>query len=297
MMDLTGILSYLPDSKVKELEIITQRIVDAKRAEIVILYGSYARGNYREQRGKITGARSDYDILAISSNINTRNGLRSKLRDLFDDIEPPVQVIAEEIDFVNKNLEENQFFFTDIKHEGKVLYDSGKCELSNSKDMSPTRRREIAEKNFREWFKSANRFFENSEFNFQKNYYREASFMLQQVIEMCYKAIEMVFIHYNPYEHKLMILRERALEFDERIKEALPYETEEQKELFNQLDFAYIGARYLSEEEFSVSKEQLDYWSKEAKKMLELTEIICKEKIDNLKNIEQKLKTEKISGI
>lgn len=283
-MDLSGILSYLPDNKIKELELITQRIVDTKRAEIIIIYGSYARGDYREQRGKITGARSDYDILAISSNINTRNGLRSKLRDLFDDIEISVQVIAEEIDFVNKNLEENQFFFTDINHEGKILYNSDKCKLSSSKDMSPTRRRKIAEEDFKMWFGTAEKILDSV-----REDVRLAAFDLQQAVEMCYKTIEMVFIHYNPHEHKLIVLRKRALEFDQRIKEALPYETKEQKELFDQLDFAYIGARYQSEEEFPVSKEQLAYWNKEAKKLLDLTEVICKEKIEILKNIEQEI--------
>jgi len=294
MMDLAGILSYLPEDKVKELETITQRIVDTKRAEIIILYGSYARGNYREQRGKTTGARSDYDILAISSNINTRNGLRSKLRDLFDDIELTVQVIAEEIDFVNKNLEESQFFFTDIKHEGKILYDSGKCKLSDFKEMSPTRRREIAEEDFREWFETAQSNYKGFNLRFSNASSSKdimlCAFDLQQAVEICYKTIEMVFIHYNPHEHKLIVLRKRALEFDPRIKEALPYETEEQKELFNQLDFAYIGARYRSKEKFPVNKEQLDYWSQEAKKLIDLTETICKEKIECLKNIEQELK-------
>lgn len=291
MMDLSGILSYLPDSKIKELEIITQRIIDTKRAEIIILYGSYARGSYREQRGEITGARSDYDILAISSNINTRNGLRSKLWDLFDDIEISVQVIAEEIDFVNKNLGENQFFFSDIKHEGKVLYNSGKYQLADRKEMTPTHRRKIAESDFEEWKKQAAISYKYSQIAIAENDLRKASFELQQVVEVCYKTIEMVFIHYNPHEHKLMILRKRALRFDKRIKEALPYKTKEQKALFNQLDLAYIGARYLSEEEFSVSKEQLAYWNKEARKMLDLTGIICKEKIENLRNIEQELKT------
>jgi predicted nucleotidyltransferase/HEPN domain-containing protein len=291
MIDLSGILSYLPEGKVKELEQITQRIIDTGSAEIIILYGSYARGNYREQRGEVTGARSDYDILAISPDIDTRNALRSKLWGLFDDIEMSVQVITEEINFVNKKLEENQFFFIDIKHEGRILYNSGKYELSSPKNMSPTQRREIAEKDFKEWKKQADISYKYSQIAGAEGDLRKASFELQQAVEMCYKTIEMVFSHYIPYEHRLIILRERAAKFDERIKEILPYETEEQQKLFDQLDLAYIGARYLSEKEFSVSKEQLVYWTKEAKKMLDLTEMICKEKINNLKDIEQEFKT------
>ncbi|MDD5597611.1 MAG: hypothetical protein PHV82_06680 [Victivallaceae bacterium] len=49
MIDLSGTLSYLPGGKVKELELITRRIIDTGKAEIILLYGSYARGNYRGQ--------------------------------------------------------------------------------------------------------------------------------------------------------------------------------------------------------------------------------------------------------
>ena len=70
-----------------------------------------------------------------------------------------------------------------------------------------------------------------------------------------------------------------------------PTETKEQQELFDYLNFAYIGGRYRSEEEFPVTKGQLDYWSKEADKLLKLTETICKERIECLKEIEQELKS------
>ncbi|MDD5597612.1 MAG: HEPN domain-containing protein [Victivallaceae bacterium] len=235
--------------------------------------------------GEITGAKSDYDILAISSDINSRNALRSKLSGLFDDIEMSVQVIAEEIGFVNRKLADNQFFFTDIKREGKILYDSGKYKLSVPKDMSPTHRREIAEEDFKMWFGTAKKILDSV-----RSDARLAAFDLQQAVEMCYKTVEMVFSHYIPYEHRLIILRERAAKFDDRIKEVLPYETREQQELFNQLDLAYIGARYMSENEFSVSKKPLTYWTQEAKKMLDLTETICREKIETLKIIEQEVK-------
>lgn len=97
----------------------------------------------------------------------------------------------------------------------------------------------------------------------------------------------MVFTHYNPYEHNLEVLLIRTWKFDKRIKDAFPWDTEEQKELFDQLNYAYIGGRYHSEEEFPVTKEQLYYWSSEAKKFLGITENICLDKIEALKTIEK----------
>ena len=286
MTALTKILSHLPDHKIKELETVTQRIVDTGKAEIVALFGSYARGNYKEQRGKSKGKRSDYDILVVTSDSDTRTELRSKLREIFKDIAVPVQLIVEKIDYVNSNLEEKQYFFTDIKREGKILFNSGRFELADSKELTPTRRREIAEEDFGQWFGDAQKAFKGANFYFVEKDFGWSAFHLQQTSEMCYTAIEMVFTHYNPHEHNLETLRDRALPFDRRIKDVLPYETEEQQELFDYLNFAYIGGRYRSDEEFPVTKEQLDYWSKEAMKLLNLTETICKERIECLKEIE-----------
>ena len=226
--DLTNILSHLPENKIKELETITQRIIDSGKAEIVVLFGSYARGNYKEKRGKTQGKKSDYDILVAVSEYKTKKELSSALNGAFKDIPVAVQVIVETIDFVNSNLEEKQFFFTDIKREGKILYNSGNFKLSESVELTPTRRREIAEEDFKEWYQSATEFYEFFETAIEKKYHQRASFMLQQVTEMCYTAIEMVFTHYNPHEHNLEVLREGIIQFDSRIKEVLPYNTKEE---------------------------------------------------------------------
>ncbi|NOQ25226.1 MAG: HEPN domain-containing protein [Bacteroidales bacterium] len=293
MIDLTKILSYLPESKVTELETVTKRIVNTGNAEIVILFGSYARGDYKEKRRIDQGRKSDYDILVVVSDYETKKELRTELRAVFKDISVHVQLIVEEIHYVNNSLEEKQFFFTDIKREGKVLFNSGKFELSDSKELTPTRRREIAEEDFKEWFEMASAFFNGHKETLKNDnnksvFLRKASFELQQAVEMCYTAIELVFTHYNPYEHNLEILRERVLQFDSRIKEFLPYETKEQKELFDYLNFAYIGGRYRSKKDFPVTQEQLDYWKTEVKQLLDLTETICKERIDCLRGIEKR---------
>lgn len=108
MINLNEILSYLPDNNIHDLEIITRRILDTGRAEIIVLFGSYARGDYKEQRGKTKGKKSDYDILVIASDIPNRRELSSELREVFKDIGIAVQLLVEYIEFVNSNLEERQ---------------------------------------------------------------------------------------------------------------------------------------------------------------------------------------------
>ena len=58
----------------------------------------------------------------------------------------------------------------------------------------------------------------------------------------------------------------------------LARETESQKELFELLDYAYIGARY--DREYKITRQQLEQLAPCVKKLHEVTERICKEKIE-----------------
>jgi len=283
MTDLNPALAHLPEDKAAELNTAVQRIVATGKAEMVLLFGSYARGNFRKPGAR---RKSDFDILAITADTQTRDALKTELSDAFKDIPTTVQLLAEVIDFVNSNLEEKQYFFTDIKREGIVLYDSGRFELVDFKELTPAKRREVAERDFEQWYELAKGFYWVYEQCDQKGEYQIASFNLQQTVEMCYTTIEMVFTHYNPHEHNLHLLRERVAAIDSRIDDILPFDTERHTELFSELNFAYIGGRYRSKEEFPVSREQLDYWSAQARALLALTEEICEERVRELKVIE-----------
>ncbi len=286
MTEIARILSHLPSRKVEELEKVTRRIVDTGKAEIVLLFGSYARGDYKEKRGATQGKKSDYDILVVTSGAREAALLES-MQGKFEDIDVQVQLIAEDIEFVNSKLEEGQFFFSDIKREGKLLYTSGKFALAEPRDLSPTRRREIAEEDFRKWFNDAKMAVEIANFCMSRKSLGWAAFNFRQAVEMCYTVTEMVFTHYNPHEHDLGILRRRASGLDARMDEALPLDTDEHSQLFMHLNYAYIGGRYCSKEEYPVTNEQIDYWVAETKKLLDLTEIVCLDRIEDFKKIEQ----------
>lgn len=287
MSDHTPLPAHLPADKARELDTVLARIVATGKAEMVLLFGSYARGNFRDHRTPGARRKSDFDLLVVTADQATRNTLRTQLHDAFKDIPTRVQLVVEIIDFVNSNLEEKQYFFTDIKREGIVLYDSGRFKLEDPKALTPAKRREIAERDFKRWFDMANEFYWGHEQYKKKGSYQIASFHLQQSVEMCYTTIDMVFTHYNPHEHNLYPLRERVVPFNSGIDEILPLDTEDHVQLFDELNFAYIGGRYRDEEEFPVTLEQLDYWAEQAKDLLELTEGICEEHIQSLVEIEK----------
>ena len=109
--------------------------------------------------------------------------------------------------------------------------------------------------------------------------YNEAAFQLHQATERSYKAIILVFTGYNPNEHYLMILGHMAGKHDRALRDIFPRETEEQEELFDLLDYAYIGARY--DPEYKITRQQLEQLAPCVKKLHEVTKRICKEKIES----------------
>ena len=100
--------------------------LDIVKVEIIILFGSYARGDFIDQdihqEGHITYEyRSDFDILIIvrEEKIASSVILWSKLEDKIakSDISTPVNFIVETIKDVNENIHLGRYFFVDIKKE------------------------------------------------------------------------------------------------------------------------------------------------------------------------------------
>lgn len=286
MINLTQILKHLPSERISDLEHITQTIMDTNRVHIVLLFGSYARGDYKSKRGAKQGKKSDFDILVVTEDGSSKRKVVGELRNAFTDSEIVVQTLVVTINAVNQALEENQYFYSDIKKEGIELYNSGHYDFATFKGLSPTRRREIAEEDFEKWYGDAEKAIKGFRFYISEKDLGWASFMLQQSVEMCYTAIEMVFSHYNTHEHNLLALRDRNVKYHIRLKGVFHYEDEEKKKLFDQLNYAYIGGRYKNEKEFPVDMDKIDFWKQETEMFLKLTEEICLERIERLRAIE-----------
>ena len=140
-------LEHLPQRKAEELEILTKYIRRAVPAQMVILFGSYARGNWVElderfDYGVHTTFQSDYDILVLVEHGVEPYGAARKL-DRVEDVfarntrsDTPVSFILEHIQTFNKYLAEGRYFWTDIAEEGIMLYDSGKFTLETPCELN-----------------------------------------------------------------------------------------------------------------------------------------------------------------
>ncbi|TCU15784.1 hypothetical protein EV132_106126 [Rhizobium sullae] len=141
---LTDHLDHLPDKKRRELARVLQilffeveqfratKLSDREAAGkvlMVLLYGSFARGDWVEDRS--SGYRSDYDLLIV---VNTKSfaeehelweALEERLlqEQISHRIETPVIPIVHCLSDVNDQLARGRPFFTDIARDGIVLYE------------------------------------------------------------------------------------------------------------------------------------------------------------------------------
>ena len=75
---------------------------------------------------------------------------------------PHVTLITETIQHVNKELEKNRYFYSDIKKEGILLYDSGDFKLAEARDLSWDERKEMAQDYYDQWFPDGYVFLDDS---------------------------------------------------------------------------------------------------------------------------------------
>jgi len=283
-------LAHLPELKQDELELIAFKIRSlCEDVQMVILFGSYARGNWKDGpheqgRGRlIIHKRSDYDILVLTAeeytarDISLWDKVKEKLAQ--SDLSTHVRIIARDIDFVNFKLQQGQYFFTEICEQGIVLYDSGRFKLNKKQELDPAEAKRIAQANFDEAFAAAKEFYIAYESMFEKRYYKRAAFQLQQATEHSYKTVPLTFGGECPQEHHLDILGDLAADYCPELASIIPRETEAQKELFELLDYAYIGARY--DRHYNITKEQLEQLAPCVKKLHEVTEAACEKKIES----------------
>lgn len=283
--------SFLPEHKQAELKaIVTALIPRFSEIEMIILFGSYARGKWVEdvytEKGTTYEYRSDYDLLVILSKNGHANSdtltqsISTRLNEL--KLKTPVHPIYHGIEFVNHELREGNYFFGDIKKEGVRLFTTNRYILDEKRDMSPAEIQAKAQRDFDKWYKSANMSYENFVSNFEKgsddpDYYNEAAFSLHQSTERYYGAIQLVFTGYKPKTHNIEDLGNLAKACDMEFSKVFHHASPEEIRRFDLLKRAYVDARY--SDDYVISKEDLDYLSERVQVLRKLTEEICRKKI------------------
>ena len=266
-----------------------------KKIAFIILFGSFARGDFVYDSYIEDGIRysyaSDFDILIITKTgtdkggsgnhqlINLKYSVIRKVQRECQERLHSLSLVIEPLKHVNKMLEEGHYFFTDIKKEGILLFADENCRLAQPKKLTNQEKRKIAQRHFDIWFDKGSSFLDRFNLMFSKEKYVDSAFDLHQAAENFFNCSILVLSDYKPKTHKLEDLNKLCSSQSNQFLNIFPKATKEQKECFELLDDAYIGARY--NPNYKIIREQLEYLIIRVKKLKDITEKVCKEKINS----------------
>ena len=294
-------IAFLPKKNREDLKYLVELILDKiPVCEMIILYGSYARGTYvsydeREEFGIPTSFKSDYDILVINSawSYDKIENKLASVRNIYDKrgdhrYRVPVQFIHDSIKKVNEVLKYSRYFYTELKRDGIMLYNRGKNKLARRKPLKFGEIKKQGEEYFGEKYAKARLFMEQAVFMYDKEEYVMSSFNLHQACENLFNAIMLTFTLKNDKEHNLEELFKASRGYAPELIRVFPVGNEEEERLFKILVCSYIEARY--NPEFKVSREDVEDLMVKVEKFEEVTKQVCERRI---KEYEKLAKTEK----
>ena len=284
-------ISYLPSTNQRDLHFLIESILTrVKQTEMIILFGSYARNDYvvydeKYEFGKLQFYVSDYDILVVTSGISDVVAIKSlsNIEDLYydrakdPDRQPPVQFISEDMKKLNKYLNEGRYFYTQIKQEGVVLYDSGKHKLARRRKLSFEEIKQQAQEYFNDKLDNADEFVNLANDSYNRSNYKMSSFNLHQACENYIYAIRLVNTLENPKQHNLTKLLNSVKKYSNEFIKVFPQDTPEEKRLFELIKAAYVNGRY--DPDFVVTKDDIDALVPKVELLRDITKRICEVKI------------------
>ena len=292
-------LDHLPSAKQRELRHVVRVLFEEfeaqtaratqswkKRGRIlkVILYGSYARGDWVDDpKG---GYKSDYDILVVVNDARLTDPVEywataddRLMRDatINEALSAPANVIVHDLADVNDQLAHGRPFFVDIAEQGIALYEAEGFELATPRVLPPEEARAEARKYFDDWFSSAGEFLVHAKDASKRGWSKKAAFEFHQATERFYHCVLLVLTLYSPKSHKLNFLRSHAEEAAPELIKAWPRSDKVSRRRFELLRQAYVNARYSPH--YAISDEELTWLGERIADLQVLAKGVCEARL------------------
>lgn len=292
-------LDHLPDRKRRDLERIVQILFaefeDAtalatqkwkKQGRIlkVILYGSYARGDWVED--PVGGYYSDYDILVVVSDDRLTDPVEywAKADDHFvrevtisKRIGAPVAFIVHSLVDVNDQLKRGRPFFIDAVQQGVVLYEAEGHPFANPQPLTEEAARAEARKSFDYWFPLSVHGLSLARTSIENGVPRDAAFMMHQAAERAYHCLLLTLTLYSPKSHKLNFLRAQAEPLVHELIAVWPRDAKFARRCFELLQQAYVNARYSPY--YRITPEELDWIAERVELLQKTVRDVCERRL------------------
>lgn len=285
-------LSHLPEKKQFEIKHIAEIIQDVINPEMIILFGSYAKGKQVEHRytgrdGSLNEYVSDYDFLVVTKKVTEETPDQEwSIEERAEIYDIPVNLEIHEIEFINEGLEKGQYFFSDILKEGILLLNKGNILFADPKTLTVEEQKGIALEHFNTWYPKGARALrlakEALKDSLEKGEdFNDVVFLLHQATERLYYSVLLVATGYKPKTHNLKKLRQKAKHLSEDLFLIFQAETNKsEKHLFELLKKGYVDARY--KRNYSIKLDEVKTLIQRIERMSLLVEDICNSKINSL---------------
>jgi uncharacterized protein len=292
-------LDHLPDRKRRDLDRIvqilfaefeeatalsTQKWRRGGRILKVILYGSYARGDWVDD--PIGGYQSDYDILVVVSDDRLTDPAEfwAKADDNFvrevtiaKRISAPVTFIVHSLADVNDQLARGRPFFIDITQQGIALYEVEDHPFVTPKPLEAAAARAEAQKHFDQWFSKGVTALKGARFFEAEGDYNDAAFLMHQATERFYHCALLTLTLYSPKSHKLNFLRSQAEPLVPDLIAVWPRDTKFAQRCFELLRQAYVNARYSPH--YKITPAELEWLAERVEMLQDLVKQACERRL------------------
>jgi uncharacterized protein len=252
----------------------------------VILYGSFARGEWVDDR--VSGYKSDYDILVVVDHEDMTDFWGKAEEHLRRDymitkhIRHPVGLIVHGFDDVSAQFQRGRPFFVDVLRDGVALYEfPGYALKPPPQPLAPAQALEEAQDYFDEWFTSAGYSVTRAKTSIADGQPKFAAYDYHQAVERLYHCVQLVLTLYSPQSHNLNFLRPRAEALDRRLVEAWPRATRIARRRFELLRRAYVEARY--SKHYKITAEELAWLGERVAILQDLTKMVCEERLQEMR--------------
>lgn len=299
---MTSRLDHLPEGKQRELahvvEIVrsgfakaiasrTQPRFRAGKLLKIILFGSYARGDWIED--PVGRYFSDYDLLVVVNHDDltdiaefweaTENRLLADLS-AGKVLRTPVSLIYHSLDDVNDKLRLGRYFFMDILKDGIVLLEEPGFPFVEPMPLSREEALNETQEYFEEWFKSAAYARTLAGYSVADGEPKYAAFLFHQAVERFYHCLFLVRTLWSPKSHNLNRLRDMAEELEPTLKDVWPRTGRFEKRCYALLRDAYVKARYSPS--YRISADELAWIAERVKVLQDKVKSACEARIEDL---------------
>ena len=259
------------------------------RIHKIVLYGSFARGNWVYEPHTKKAYSSDYDLLVmvnrkqVVENVEYWAALEGQFIEAHfaRQLRSLPSLIIHTRQEVHSALVEGRYFFQDVVKEGIMLYDADDVPFPKVRPKDAAGELAMAREYFSEWFPTACEFYDDFQSNFKKARLAKSAFELHQCVEHLYHTALTVLTFYTPRNHNIRALRDMVDQLDRRFVHVWPRDFRWQSAAFNVLRDAYVKARY-AKRGYKITREQLEWLGEIARDLSQVVQSVCEERIAKL---------------